>query len=91
MNSLENFIIESNKEISEKILGINYLEKLKFSLIEKYGSNNGWITLHWSNLKLSMTKKNVDWWLDIVRRTYLSKILLENITLSSPLWWINSL
>ena len=32
---IDNFIIESNKEISEKILGINYLEKLKFSLIEK--------------------------------------------------------
>ena len=32
---IDNFIIESNKEINEKILGINYLEKLKFSLIEK--------------------------------------------------------
>ena len=32
---IDNFIIESNKEISEKILGINYLEKLKFSLIGK--------------------------------------------------------
>ena len=32
---IDSFIIESNKEISEKILGINYLEKLKFSLIEK--------------------------------------------------------
>ena len=31
---IDNFIIESNKEINEKILGINYLEKLKFSLIE---------------------------------------------------------
>ena len=32
---IDNIIIESNKEINEKILGINYLEKLKFSLIEK--------------------------------------------------------
>ena len=32
---IDNFIIESNKEINEKILGISYLEKLKFSLIEK--------------------------------------------------------
>ena len=32
---IDNFIIESNKEINEKILGINYLEKLNFSLIEK--------------------------------------------------------
>ena len=32
---IDNFIIESNKEINEKILGINYLEKLKFSLMEK--------------------------------------------------------
>jgi len=32
---IDNFIIESNKEINEKILGINYLEKLKFALIEK--------------------------------------------------------
>ena len=32
---IDNLIIESNKEINEKILGINYLEKLKFSLIEK--------------------------------------------------------
>ena len=32
---LDNFIIECNKEINEKILGINYLEKLKFSLIER--------------------------------------------------------
>ena len=32
---IDNFIIESNKEINGKILGINYLEKLKFSLIEK--------------------------------------------------------
>jgi hypothetical protein len=27
---IDNFIIESNKEIKGKILGINYLEKLKF-------------------------------------------------------------
>ena len=32
---IDNFIVESNKEINEKILGINYLEKLKFSLIGK--------------------------------------------------------
>ena len=32
---IDNLIIASNKEINEKILGINYLEKLKFSLIEK--------------------------------------------------------
>ena len=32
---IDRFIIESNKQINEKILGINYLEKLKFSLIEK--------------------------------------------------------
>ncbi len=32
---IDNFIIESNKEINEKILGINYLEKLKFSLIKR--------------------------------------------------------
>ncbi len=32
---IDKFIIASNKEINEKILGINYLEKLKFSLIEK--------------------------------------------------------
>lgn len=32
---IDKFIIESNKEINEKILGINYLEKLKFSLIKK--------------------------------------------------------
>ena len=32
---IDSFIIESNKEINEKILGINYLEKLKFSLIKK--------------------------------------------------------
>ena len=32
---IDKFIIEGNKEINEKILGINYLEKLKFSLIEK--------------------------------------------------------
>tara|TARA_Y100001970_G_scaffold185333_1_gene225423 strand:+ start:1197 stop:1646 length:450 start_codon:yes stop_codon:yes gene_type:complete len=34
-NEIDNFIIESNKKINAKILGINYLEKLKFSLIEK--------------------------------------------------------
>ena len=32
---IDNLIIASNKEINEKILGINYLEKLKFSLIEQ--------------------------------------------------------
>tara|TARA_Y100001970_G_scaffold181644_1_gene221064 strand:+ start:1194 stop:1643 length:450 start_codon:yes stop_codon:yes gene_type:complete len=32
---IDQFIIESNKEINEKIVGINYLEKLKFSLIER--------------------------------------------------------
>ena len=32
---IDNFIIESNKEINDKILGVHYLEKLKFSLIEK--------------------------------------------------------
>ena len=32
---IDKFIIEGNKEINEKILGVNYLEKLKFSLIEK--------------------------------------------------------
>ena len=37
---IDNFIIESNKEINEKILGINYLEKLKFSLIEQIISLN---------------------------------------------------
>ena len=35
LEQINSFIIESNKEINEKILGINYLEKLKFSLIEK--------------------------------------------------------
>ena len=37
---IDNFIIESNKEINEKILGINYLEKLKFSLIKKIIDKN---------------------------------------------------
>ena len=37
---IDNFIIESNKEINEKILGINYLEKLKFSLIKKIIDSN---------------------------------------------------
>ena len=32
---IDKLIIASNKQINEKILGINYLEKLKFSLIEK--------------------------------------------------------
>ena len=32
---IDKIIIASNKEIKEKIVGINYLEKLKFSLIEK--------------------------------------------------------
>ena len=32
---IDKFITASNKQINEKILGINYLEKLKFSLIEK--------------------------------------------------------
>ena len=32
---IDKVIIESNKKINEKILGINYLEKLKFYLIEK--------------------------------------------------------
>ena len=32
---IDKVIIASNKKINEKILGINYLEKLKFSLIEK--------------------------------------------------------
>ena len=37
---IDNLIIASNKEINEKILGINYLEKLKFSLIEKIKALN---------------------------------------------------
>tara|TARA_Y100000588_G_C14017502_1_gene822718 strand:+ start:313 stop:765 length:453 start_codon:yes stop_codon:yes gene_type:complete len=37
---IDNFIIESNKDINEKIIGLNYLEKLKFSLIEKIASLN---------------------------------------------------
>ena len=32
---IDKLIISSNKKINEKILGINYLEKLKFSLIEQ--------------------------------------------------------
>ena len=32
---IDKSIIQCNKEINDKILGINYLEKLKFSLIEK--------------------------------------------------------
>tara|TARA_B100001996_G_scaffold262883_1_gene205004 strand:+ start:20 stop:469 length:450 start_codon:yes stop_codon:yes gene_type:complete len=32
---IDKLIIASNKKINEKILGINYLEKLKFSLIEQ--------------------------------------------------------
>ena len=32
---IDKLIIESNEKINEKILGINYLEKLKFSLIEQ--------------------------------------------------------
>ena len=33
---IDKAIIASNKNINEKILGINYLEKLKFSLIEQF-------------------------------------------------------
>ena len=32
---IDKLIIESNEKINEKILGINYLEKLKFSLIKR--------------------------------------------------------
>ena len=35
LEEIDKLIIASNKQINEKILGINYLEKLKFSLIEK--------------------------------------------------------
>ena len=61
---IDNFIIESNKEINEKILGINYLEKLKFSLIEKIiGLNiksyevikNFQEIKEYNNIKLSIT------------------------------------
>ena len=61
---IDNFIIESNKEINEKILGINYLEKLKFYLIEKIiGLNiesyeeikNFQEVKEYNNIKLSIT------------------------------------
>ena len=66
-NEIDNLIIESNKEINEKILGINYLEKLKFSLIEKIiGLNinsyeeikNFQEVKEYNNIKLSITFNN---------------------------------
>ena len=64
---IDNLIIESNKEINEKILGINYLEKLKFSLLEKITKlniksyeeiNNFYEVKEYNNIKLSITFKN---------------------------------
>ena len=64
---IDNFIIESNKEISEKIFGINYLEKLKFSLIEKIKGlninsyeeiNNFQEVKEYNNIKLSIAFNN---------------------------------
>ena len=61
---IDNLIIESNKEINEKILGINYLEKLKFSLIEKIialniksyeGIKSFQEVKEYNNIKLSIT------------------------------------
>ena len=65
--SIDDFIVESNKEINEKILGINYLEKLKFSLIEKISQlniksyeeiKNFYEVKEYNNIKLSITFKN---------------------------------
>ena len=64
---IDKLIIESNKEINEKILGINYLEKLKFSLIEKIiGLNiNSYEKIknfqeirEYNNIKLSVSLNN---------------------------------
>jgi len=64
---IDNFIIESNKEINEKILGINYLEKLKFSLIAKIRElniksyeeiKNFYEVKEYNNIKLSISFKN---------------------------------
>ena len=64
---IDNIIIESNKEINEKILGISYLEKLKFSLIEKISQlniksyeeiKNFYEVKEYNNIKLSITFKN---------------------------------
>ena len=64
---IDNFIIESNKEINEKIVGINYLEKLKFSLIEKIMDlniksyeeiKNFQEVKEYNNIKLSIKFKN---------------------------------
>ncbi|MDC0037925.1 hypothetical protein OAJ30_04550, partial [Alphaproteobacteria bacterium] len=64
---IDSFITESNKEINEKILGINYLEKLKFSLIAKIiGLNiksyeeikNFQEVKEYNNIKLSITFKH---------------------------------
>ena len=66
-NEIDNFIIESNKKINAKILGINYLEKLKFSLIEKIiGLNinsyekikNFQEVKEYNNIRLSITFNN---------------------------------
>ena len=64
---IDNLIIESNKEINEKILGINYLEKLKYSLLEKITKlniksyeeiKNFYEVKEYNNIKLSITFKN---------------------------------
>ena len=64
---IDKLIIASNKQINEKILGINYLEKLKFSLIEKIIElniksyeeiKNFYEVKEYNNIKLSITFKN---------------------------------
>ncbi len=64
---IDKLIIESNKKINEKILGINYLEKLKFSLIEKiidlnissYAEITNFEEIkEYNNIKLSIKFKN---------------------------------
>ena len=64
---IDKLIIESNKKINEKILGINYLEKLKFSLIEQIINlkiksyeeiKNFEEVKEYNNIKLSISFKN---------------------------------
>ena len=64
---IDKLIISSNKKINEKILGINYLEKLKFSLIEQIINlninsyeeiTNFEEVKEYNNIKLSIKFKN---------------------------------
>ena len=67
LEEIDKLIIASNKQINEKILGINYLEKLKFSLIgqiidlniESYEEIKNFEEVkEYNNIKLSIKFKN---------------------------------